>query len=101
MGRRGHGEGSITQRKDGRYQAAITLENHKRKYFYGKTRKEVQDKLNRALYEQKQGTLATGPQQLLKVYLTNWLEQVCRPSMKPLTYQQCCSIVRKHLLPSF
>jgi integrase len=54
MGRRGHGEGSISLRKDGRYQAAITLDNHKRKYFYGKTRKEVQDKLNRALYEQKQ-----------------------------------------------
>ena len=41
MGRRGHGEGSISRRKDGRYQAALTLENHKRKYFYGKTRKEV------------------------------------------------------------
>ena len=46
MGRRGHGEGSISLRKDGRYQAAITLDHHKRKYYYGKTRKEVQDKLN-------------------------------------------------------
>ena len=61
MANRGHGEGSIYQRKDGRWTAAITLENHKRKTFYGKTRKEVQDKLKVALHEQQQGTLATGP----------------------------------------
>src|SRR5205814_2159867 len=63
MARRGHGEGSIYQRKDGRWAAALTLENHKRKTFYGETRKEVQHKLNAALHEQKQGVLATGPQQ--------------------------------------
>ena len=69
MARRGHGEGSIYQRKDGRWTAAITLEDHKRKTFYGRTRKEVQEKLKVALREQQQGTLATGPQQLLQVYM--------------------------------
>jgi hypothetical protein len=39
MARRGQGEGSIYQRKDGRWAAAITLENRKRKTFYGDTRK--------------------------------------------------------------
>ena len=58
---RGHGEGSIYQRNDGRWVASITLENRKRKYFYGKTRKEVQEQLKAALHEQQQGTLATGP----------------------------------------
>ncbi len=43
--RRGHGEGSVYQQTDGRWTAAITLENRKRKVFYGKTRKEVQEKL--------------------------------------------------------
>ena len=100
MGRRGHGEGSITRRKDGRYQAAITLENHKRKYFYGKNRKEVQDKLNRALYDQKQGALATGPQQTLKVFLEKWLEQVCRLTMKPNTYKTYRSMARAHIIPA-
>ncbi len=99
MGRRGHGEGSITRRKDGRYQAAITLENHKRQYFYGKTRKEVQDKLNRALYEQKQGTLAMGPQQTLKVHLERWLEQVCKLTRRPNTYKVARSVIRRHLVP--
>src|SRR6266702_6012538 len=100
MGRRGHGEGSIARRKDGRYQAAITLENHERKYFYGKSRKEVQDKLNKALYEQKQGTLATGPQQTLKVYLERWVEQVCKLTVKPNTYKGYRSAVYRHLIPS-
>src|SRR5437763_2978270 len=100
MARRGHGEGSIYQRNDGRWTAAITLENHKRKTFYGKTRREVQDKLNAALHEQKRGMVATGPQQLLKTYLENWLEQVYRPTVKPVTYQMCASMVKNHLVPT-
>jgi integrase len=100
MGRRGHGEGSITRRKDGRFQAALTLETHKRKYFYGKTRKEVQDKLNHALYEQKQATLATGPQQTLGVYLDKWLEQVVKLTKRPNTYNGYRSVVNAHLKPS-
>src|SRR5690348_717836 len=100
MARRGHGEGSITRRKDGRYQAALTLDTHKRKYFYGKTRKEVQDKLNRALYEQNQGTLLTGPQQTLKTYLERWVEQVVKLTLKPNTYKGYRSMIRCHLIPA-
>ena len=100
MARRGHGEGSISRRKDGRYQAALTLENHKRRYFYGKTRKEVQDKLNMALHEQKQGTLATGPQQTLKAHLEKWLEQVVRLTKRPNTYKGYRSAVYCHLIPA-
>jgi len=101
MARRGHGEGSIYQRKDGRWVASVTLEHRKRKYFYGDTRREVQEKLKMALHEQQQGMLATGSQQLLKVYLENWLEQVYRPTVRPNTYKQFRSIVYHHLIPAF
>lgn len=101
MARRGHGEGSITRRKDGRYQAALTLDNHKRKYFYGRTRKEVQDKLNHALYEQKQGTLATGPQQTVGICLENWLEQVVKLTRRFNTYKGYRSVIHRHLIPAF
>ena len=47
--RRGHGEGSIKQRADGLWEARVSLEGGKRKSLYGKTRKEVQDKLRAAL----------------------------------------------------
>ena len=46
--RRGHNEGSIYQRQDGRWAAALTLLNGKRKSYYGATRKEVADKLRSA-----------------------------------------------------
>ncbi len=100
MARRGHGEGSIYQRKDGRWAAAITLENRKRRTFYGETRREVQEKLKKALHEQQQGMLAIGPQQTLKTYLNHWLEQVCKLTMKPNTYKGYRSVVNCHLIPS-
>ena len=70
---RGHGEGSIYQRKDGRWVAEITLEDHSRKQFYGKSKKEVQEKLRHGIMQQKQGMLATGPQQTVEQFLESWL----------------------------
>ncbi len=99
MGHRGHGEGSVYKRKDGRWVASITLEHRKRKYFYGDTRREVQEKLKIALHEQQQGTLATGPQQLFRAYIEQWLEEVYKPSVKLLSYQQYRSAVKNHLIP--
>jgi hypothetical protein len=49
-------------------------EGRKRKSFYGKTRKEVQEQLKIALREQQQGTLMTTPQQTVVQFLTQWLE---------------------------
>ena len=44
---RSHGEGTITQRKDGRWCAALQLDG-KRAWVYGKTRSEVAEKLRKA-----------------------------------------------------
>lgn len=95
MGKRGNGEGSIYQRKeDGKWVGSITLENRKRKVFYGKTRKEVQEKLKTALHEQQQGTLITAPQQTLKSYLEYWLEDVHKPSIRISTYVKYKKLVK-------
>ena len=96
---RGHGEGSIYERKDGRWVASITLENRKRKYFYGETRKEVQEKLKVALHEQQQGTLATGPQQTVKQYLEHWLEEVHKPTLRLSTYLKYRQMLVRYVLP--
>ena len=48
MGRRGNGEGTITRRNDGRWEARYyvqTMNGQKRKVLYGKTRAEARDKL--------------------------------------------------------
>jgi integrase len=99
MAKRGHGEGSIYQRKDGRWVAVITLENRKRKMFYGKTRKEVQEKLRVALNEQKQGILATGPQQTVRQFLEQWLEEVHKQSLRPSTYKAYRMYLDKRIFP--
>jgi len=97
--RRGHGEGSIYQRRDGRWVGSLTLEDGKRKYFYGKTRREVQEKLRVALNEQKQGMLATGPQQTVKHYLEYRLEEVHRPTVRLGTYTEYRKVIDGHILP--
>ena len=98
MARRGHGEGSIYLRSDGRWAASISLEDGKRKTFYGKTRKEVQEQLKTALHQQQQGMLATGPQQTMKQFLTQWLEDH-KSSIRIRSYERYEEQVRLHIIP--
>ena len=96
---RGHGEGSIYQRKDGRWVASLTLEGGKRKEFYGKTRKEAYEKLKKAQHQQQQGTLVTGSQQTVKQYLEQWLEQVHKPTIRLSSYIKYRGILDRYILP--
>ncbi len=99
MGKRGNGEGSIYHRNDGRWVAEMTIEGRKRKFVYGKTRKEVQEKLKVALHEQQQGTFVAAPQQTVAHYLLDWLENSQRQSVRPRTYERYEEIVRLHIVP--
>jgi integrase len=101
MGKRGNGEGSIYFRKsDEKWVGSITLENRKRRVFYGKTRKEVQEKLKVALREQQQGTFVTAPRQTLAQFLTDWLENSQKQSVRPRTYERYEELVRLHIAPA-
>lgn len=99
MGKRGNGEGSIYKQRDGLWAACVTVEGNKRKYFYGKTRKEVQEKLAKALHEQQQGTLVETSKQSVEQYLTSWLENTQRHSVRPRTYERYEEVVRLHIVP--
>lgn len=100
MKRRGKKEGSIYRRKsDGKWVASITLDNGKRKVFYGDKREEVADKLSKALYEQQQGILATTSKQTVEQFLHTWLESTQEGSVKPRTYERYEEIVRLHIVP--
>lgn len=98
MANRGHGEGSIYKRKDGRWAGSISLEGGKRKTFYGKTRKEVQEQLKVALREQQQGLLLAGPQQTVEQFLTQWLEGR-KGAIRIRTYERYEELVRLHIIP--
>ena len=98
-GRRGNGEGTIYERKNGTYAATFTIEGGKRKTIYAKTYKEAQEKLRKALYEQQQGILLTTPQQTVAQFLTDWLENTQKQSVRPRTYERYEEIVRLHIIP--
>lgn len=93
------GAGSVYLRKDGRYAAEIKLDG-KTRTFYGKTQKEAHDKLQQAIYEQKQGTLVTGPQQTIAQYFEYWLVNVHEPLIRPITFVMHKGIVKNHILPT-
>jgi integrase len=97
--RRGHGEGSVFQRSDGRWVAQFIHEDGTKKQLYRKSQKEAIAALQKALHEQEQGTLATGPQQTLKQFLEYWLEDVHKATIRTSTYTVYREILDKHLLP--
>ena len=93
MGKRSNGEGSVVKRKDGRWCAAYTL-NGNRHYMYGKTRKEVAKKLKEALAESGG---AYYPDILIEDYLTRWLEDSVKESVRARTYERYESVCRVHI----
>ncbi|SRR5579884_423794 len=96
--RRGHGEGSIYKRKDGRWTASISLGSGQRKYFYGEKRKDVKEKLDAFLLEQKKAT-NPGSEQLVGDYLVYWLENVHKHVIGIATYVDYEIAIRVHLTP--
>ncbi|HUZ86151.1 MAG TPA: tyrosine-type recombinase/integrase [Candidatus Baltobacterales bacterium] len=76
MPKRGHGEGSITKRADGRWMARILQLNGKRKYFYGTTRAEVQTKLGEAVRARQQGKALPTARLTVEEFFSDWLKAV-------------------------
>ena len=99
MPKRGNGEGSIYKRSDGKWVASISLEGGGRKVFYGKTKKEVTDKLVKVRAEQQQGTLVSAKDQTVKEYLENWLENVQRPKVRISTYVKYQKLMNRYIIP--
>ncbi|MDD3218220.1 MAG: site-specific integrase [Lachnospiraceae bacterium] len=102
--RRGNGEGSIYQRKDGSWAAAITVGvkpdgKPDRKFLYGKTRKEVADKLRDAQNNLDLGVIPGGNNVTFKDWVTYWLEKVIRPGIKDRTYKNYKTSIYSHIVP--
>jgi integrase len=102
--RRGHNEGSIFQRKDGRWCAVISLgyQNGKlaRKNYYGATRKEVSDKMDEGRAGLKKGIAPVIGRQTLAQFLEYWLAEHVKPSVRPATFTSYDQQVRVHITPS-
>jgi integrase len=104
MAKRGQNEGSIFLRKDGRWASQLNLgwQNGKRvrKFFYGATRKQVQEQLTKALSDLQKGLPVVGAKQTVAGHLTWWLEEVVRRTNRPSTYRSYEQLVRVHIEPA-
>lgn len=95
-----NGAGTVFQRKDGRWEAKFKVEETgKYKSLYAPTEKEAYQKLQEALSQQKQGTLAIGKDQTIKQFLEYWLEDVEKPAVRLRTYINNRIIIHKYLIP--
>lgn len=99
MGRRGHGEGSIYRRADGRWVATISLGGGKRKSFTGTTRKAVAERLTAALRDRDRGLPIVAERQTVAQYLADWIA-AANPTLKPLSQVSYAQDIRLHLAPA-
>lgn len=99
MTKRGNSEGSISKRKDGRWEAAISLGDGRRRRFYGRTRGEAAEKLRKAQTALAQGLPLAGERLTVGEYLARWLEEAARPTLRPRVFQSYGSVVTNHLTP--
>jgi integrase len=101
--RRGHNEGSVFQRKDGRWCAVLNIgwENgkRKRKSFYGKTAADVQNQLLKARSDVSRGLPVVVERQTLQQFFADWLERSLKPRAKPRSYESFSTIARLHIVP--
>ena len=103
VGRRGNGEGSIRRRKDGRWEGRYTIhaaEGRKQKTVYGKTRKEVSEKLTEAMAGRDKGLIFEAGKRTVGEFLECWLEEVVKSSASHRTYSTNAQQVRDHIAPT-
>lgn len=104
--RRGNNEGSIYQIKNGRWVAAITIGynkngNPKRKVYYGRTRKEAQEKLVKAQHLFNTGKLTQKSLKniTLAEWLDTWLNVFKKNAVKATTFRSYQKIIELYIFP--
>ena len=94
---RGHGEGSIYRRKDGRWEAALQVDGRRRRWA-GRTRAEVARKLAAAQHDIENGLAPVSGRTTVGDFLDRWLDTVS-PRLRPLTLLRYRQLVRHQLTP--
>lgn len=93
----------ITKRKDGLFQGMYTIQTPdgpKRRYIYGRKYKEVEHKLAEAMGDAARGLTYDAGTVTVGGYLTGWLSDSVRDTVRQRTYERYESIVRVHLIPT-
>lgn len=102
--RRGRGEGSISERLSGLWEAKVSLGydgegKRRRKTIYGKTKAEVQEKLRALQNGATNGTLVHGSKLTVTQYLDHWLNGPAKESLGETTWPRYEQLVRLRINP--
>lgn len=101
--RRSNGEGSIYRRQDGRWTAAYYVPDRfgkrRRRYVYGDSPEAVEEALVRIRQQVKSGTPVAPAGLTLGDYLSEWLEQVAAPRVRPSTLYGYRHSIDRYLVP--
>lgn len=94
--RRRHGDGSIFQRKDGRWVGLVdggrVDGQRQRRAYYGDTFREVQEQLKVALHAQQQGLPLGGHGKTVGSFLSEWIEGQ-QSKIRPTTWRRYSDFV--------
>lgn len=102
--KRGQGEGTIYQMKNGLWCGRLTTgkDEHgkqKRKAFYGKTYKEVKQKMDVAKVELNEGSYIEPSKMIVAQWMDIWLREYKKNTIKPTTYDLYCQYNKNHITP--
>ena len=101
---RANGDGTVYQRKDGRWEAAGYVlapgGTRKRIRVYGTTRREALAKLTEAVAVSNRGLPARISDTTVAQYLTYWLDTVAIHRLRATTHARYTAVARLHLLPA-
>jgi len=102
--RRGSGEGTIFQRTDGRWCAAIAngcdaSGKRRRRWIYRATKGEVTEELTRLQGRKLDGTLGDAGRLSVGKYLDQWLESSAKATVRATTYVSYKGVIENHIKP--
>jgi len=109
VGRRGNNEGSIYQRKDGRWCGSVTV-GYKtngtpiRKDVYGKTRSEVAQKvasMTNDVFKNGYTMVSAQKETNFEILFREWYELCKAPALTDVTDEKFRSMMKTHIFPAF
>lgn len=102
--RRGHGEGSITERSDGRWQATVNAGyvdgKRKRLYAYAETQREAIAALDGLKRRAKTYQQQTAEVKTVAQFLDHWLTSTVVKTRAPKTVESYRGAIRLHIVPA-
>jgi integrase len=93
----------ITKRKDGLFQGmytAQTPDGPKRKYIYGRKKKDVERRLAEAMGDAAKGIVVVDENMTISEYMTRWLEDSAKGDLGHRAYHNYRLQIRHHINPA-